>query len=100
MSTSNTEPFIEQSSDTQDNPLPHRVSLALIEFCRLAEEATNYLSKGNLFPGLSSLTGLTPVLGTLKDYCIARVVPNDDTDETEKALPNKALAASHPGIYL
>jgi hypothetical protein len=100
MSITQSEIHVLRDCETPGDVLPHRVALALTEFCRLAEEASNYLSRGSLFPGLSSLTGLKPVLGTLIDFCVARVVPTEDSDEPEKAFQNKPPVGFHPGIYL
>lgn len=78
-------------------PVPQKVVLALAEFERLAEEAASFLAQGELFPGLSSLTGLAPVVGVLRDYCIARVVHQED--ETPSSPPAKS-APIHHGMYL
>jgi len=100
MSGANAQIYIGQTGESTNGQLPLRVSLALDEFCRLANEASNYLSEGNLFPGLSSLTGLTPVLGALKDYCISKVVPTEEDDGPRNPPEREAPSPAHLGIYL
>lgn len=78
-------------------PVPDKVALALAEFERLAVEAASFLAQGELFPGLSSLTGLAPVVGVLRDYCIARVVHQED--ETPPGPIAKSVSMPH-GMYL
>lgn len=78
-------------------PVPDKVALAIAEFERLAVEAALFLAQGKLFPGLSSLTGLAPVVGILRDYCIAQVVQQED--ETPPSTTAQSAPMPH-GIYL
>lgn len=98
--TSNTTVLTVVDDHINPEPVPDRISMAVIELRRLASEAVDQFSKGELFPGLSALTGLTPLIGLLRDFCVSRVVyqQNDSDDSTTSGNPEPDSV--HHGIYL
>jgi len=94
--------FTTTARDIDESPavLPPDVLRVVHEFARLASEAYGHLSQGRLFPCLSTLTGLTPVLGYIRDYCMAEVLPSptDHLCEAPKAQEDMVFAGQ--GLYL
>jgi len=88
--------------DFDDGPeiLPPDVIRVVHEFARLASEAYGHLSEGRLFPCLSTLTGLTPVLGYIRDFCMAEVLPSlaDHPCDAPRAQEDMVIAGQ--GLYL
>jgi hypothetical protein len=82
-------------------PIPERISMAVGELQRLATDVVGHLSNGDLFPGLSTLTGLTPVIGLLRDYCVSRVVYQQEENSDEHITTSDPKSGDvNPGIYL
>ena len=67
------------------NPIPNEVEVpdnlfpVLAELKRLADEAATAIANGLIFPGLSTLAGINPLVGMLTEFCAARVVPDIET---------------------
>lgn len=59
--------------------MPEAIAPVLLEMSRLADEASVLIANGRLFPGLSTLAGLSPIIGMLTEFCAARVVPEIET---------------------
>lgn len=99
--TSNTAVLTVVDDHINPEPMPDRIIMAVSELRRLAIEAVDHFSNGELFPGLSTLTGLTPVIGLLRDYCVSRVVyQQDDGSEEHITTLDPKSGNVHPGIYL
>jgi hypothetical protein len=99
--TSNTAVLTVVEKEVTTERVPDRISMAVSELRRLATEAVDYFSNGELFPGLSTLTGLTPVIGLLRDYCVSRVVHQQEEGSDEHITTSDPKSGNvHPGIYL
>jgi len=86
-----------QELNAKDNLSPKLYGV-LQEFQRLSAEAAAFLSIGELFPALSSLTALGPVVGLLRDHCVEIVVPREqDSSQGKLAV---GVATESPGLYL
>ena len=57
--------------EVPDNLIP-----VLVEFTRLADEASALIANNRLFPGLSTLAGISPIVAMLTDFCAS---PDMDT---------------------
>lgn len=76
--------------------VPPHLEGVVFEFMRLTDEAADHLVHGRLFPCLSTITGLLPVVGFIRDFCVAEVIPNLNAFEAD--LPQDDLAGA--GLYL
>lgn len=86
--------------DEGPDVLPPDVLRVVHEFARLASEACSHLSNGRLFPCLSTLTGLTPVLGYIRDYCISEVLPSPAEHLCEAPGAQEDMVLAGQGLYL
>ena len=90
------------ASLVSDAEVPDNLIPVLVEFTRLADEATALIANGRLFPGLSTLAGITPVVGFLTDFCASRVIPDIRTGSLP--VDSQAMIGSEPvgphGVYL
>ena len=102
MSTSTAAIFPIDDTGDPAVEIPDRIAMALVEFERLALAVTGRMASGDLFPGLSYLTSLTPVIGVLRDFCVSRVVHQDDdgVSESSRGMSDRKPEPLHPGIYL
>lgn len=71
--------IFEDSEPGTTVPTPEAIVPVLLEMSRLADEASVLIANGRLFPGLSTLAGLSPIIGMLTEFCAARVVPEIET---------------------
>jgi len=86
-----------QELNAKDN-LPPKFCGVLQEFQRLSADAAAFLSIGDLFPALSSLTALGPVVGILQAHCVENVVPREqDSNQGNTAI---GIEFENPGLYL
>lgn len=100
-STSNAAVLTVVDSHITPEFIPDRISMAVGELRRLATEAVGHFANGDLFPGLSTLTGLTPVIGLLRDYCVSQVVYQQEEDADDHNIKISSKSGNvHPGIYL
>jgi hypothetical protein len=80
--------------------LPARVQMAVEEFQRLSDSVSGLLSDLLLFPALSSMTALVPVMGILRDYCASQVVYTEESGQAHAGLRGLDDVPATPGLYL
>lgn len=83
--------------EVPDNLIP-----VLAEFTRLADEASALIANNRLFPGLSTLAGISPIVAMLTDFCASRVIPDIDTGSLRISQRTSDLfdQPCSPGTYL
>jgi hypothetical protein len=82
--------------------IPERIAMALGEFERLSDAVTHRMASGDLFPSLSYLTSLSPVVGVLRDFCVSRVVHQESDGHPALGgdMSDPRPESLHPGLYL